>query len=274
VTGIAYVEDSGSGYPILCLHGHPGRGSSMRVFSDRLGSTYRAIAPDLRGYGRSQVREPFVMGDHLDDLLALLDRLQVEKCLLLGWSLGGILGIELALRHPERFSGLVLIATAARPRSTHPRIAPQDLFYTGIAGGLNWLFPGWSWNIEQFGKRSLFRYLVRQQTPDTYRYLAAEGVPAYLQTSRHAQRALDTAIREGYDRNADLAHLRLPCLLLTGTEDRHICAASSRATAEALPDCTWHAYPKTAHLFPWEIPARATDDLLAWIAARPEVVGR
>ena len=51
------------------------------------------------------------MRDHLSDLKALLDRLEIERCLLLGWSLGGILALELALLYPDRFSGLILIAS-------------------------------------------------------------------------------------------------------------------------------------------------------------------
>ncbi|ERN41406.1 putative hydrolase or acyltransferase (alpha/beta hydrolase superfamily) [Rubidibacter lacunae KORDI 51-2] len=270
---IAHVETAGAGYPILCLHGHPGRGRSMGVFVEHLAPRYRTIAPDLRGYGRSQVSAPFVMHDHLDDLTALLDRLDIERCLLVGWSLGGILALESILAQPQRFSGTILVASAARPRGTHPPISKLDLLYTGIAGVLNWLKPGWEWNIQQFGQRSLFRYLVQQHTPATYRYLAEEGVAAYLQTSRHAQQALDRAIRAGYDRSANLNRIEVPCLVLMGAEDRHIAAAASRATADLLPDCQWCCYPDTAHLFPWEVPVRVLDDVDAWLHARPDVVG-
>jgi len=260
-----------SGFPVLCLHGHPGRGSCLDVFAEFLAPRFRTLAPDLRGYGRSGGRQPFAMEDHLTDLEALLDREGIERCLLLGWSLGGILALELALRQPERYSGLILIASAARPRGTHPPISTADLFWTGAAALLNVLHPGWAWNIETCGRRSLFRYLLGQQTPAAYGYLAAEAVPAYLQTSRAASQALNRALRAGYDRREALAQIQVPALVLAGECDRHISAASSQETAECLPQATWHCYPEVAHLFPWEIPARVCADIDTWLQAHPQV---
>lgn len=262
------VEIQGEGYPILCLHGHPGSARSLSVFSRHLSQRFQTLAPDLRGYGKSRPQGNFEMGDHLKDLQNLLDSRNIDNCLLLGWSLGGILALELALSHPQRFSGLILIASAARPWSNHPPVTWQDLFYTGVAGVLNALKPGWQWNIETFGKRSLFRYLLHRQTPLAYQHLATEGVPAFLQTSAAAHRALARSLQKGYDRLGDLHKLEMPCLVMAGSEDRHITIDSSRETAERLQDCHWQPYPNTAHLFPWEIPDRVLQDIDAWLIDR------
>ena len=259
------VEIKGQGLPILCLHGHPGSSQTMSVFTDRLQQKYQTIAPDLRGYGNSSAQADFEMKDHLDDLATLLDRLNIDRCLLLGWSLGGILALELALKYPQRFEGLILIASAAYPRSSHPPVAWQDLLYTGIGGIVNYLIPGWQWNIETFGKRSLFRYLIYQQTPTPYQYLAKEGVSAYLKTSKAAEKAINKAIAQGYNRQEDIKTLDLPSLVLAGAEDRHITAISSHETAQALQNCQWKCYEDTAHLFPWEIPDRVLRDIDLWL---------
>jgi proline iminopeptidase len=206
------------------------------------------------------------MREHLLDLETLLDQHQINNCLILGWSLGGILAMELALRCPHRVAGLILIASAARPRSSHPPITWQDNLYTGLAGILNWWFPSWQWNIDTFGKRSLFRYLIQQHTPTAYHYLATEAVPAYLQTSQAATRALNLALRDGYNLLPDLPQIQCPCLVLAGAEDRHITSESSRETALQLQDAVWHCYPNTAHLFPWEIPDLVLADINQWIA--------
>lgn len=256
----------GKGSPILCLHGHPGSGRSMSVFTQHLGQRFRVIAPDLRGYGSSRTTQDFAMIEHLADLEALLDQQQIERCLVLGWSLGGILAMELALKFPQRVSGLILIATAARPRGNHPPISWIDNLYTGIAGLLNWAQPGWEWNIETFGKRSLFRYLIQQHTPRAYQYIAEEAIAAYLQTSPPATRALNTALRQGYNRLVELPQIQCPTLVLAGAEDRHITAASSQETAELLPNCRWRCYPNVAHLFPWEIPDQVLQDIDQWLA--------
>lgn len=265
------VTRHGTGFPVLCLHGHPGRGRSLDVLATALAARFTTIAPDLRGYGRSRTGQPFAMTDHLDDLEALLDREGIGRCLLLGWSLGGILALELILRQPQRYSGLILIASAARPRSDHPPISTADLLWTGAAALLNTVRPGWRWNIETCGRRSLFRYLLGQQTPSAYRYLAAEAVPAYFQTSRVATQALDRALKQGYDRRPVLPQLQVPALVLAGARDRHISAAASQETADLLPQATWHCYPEAAHLFPWEVPARVRTDLEAWLQAHPQV---
>ncbi len=266
------VLRQGKGFPILCLHGHPGLGSSMSVFTNHLSQRFQTFAPDLRGYGNSRINGNFSMEDHLTDLEALLDRFQIQHCLVLGWSLGGILAMELALRLPERVTGLILIATAARPRGNHPPISWQDNFYTGLASIVNRVQPGWEWNIETFGKRSLYRYLIGQHTPGAYRYLALEAMSAYLQTSAAATRALNTALRAGYNRLEDLQQIHCPSLMLAGAGDRHITAESSLETAHHLKDCQWHCYPNTAHLFPWEIPERVLRDIDSWLDSHPQVV--
>lgn len=263
-----YVK--GEGFPILCLHGHPGSGYCMSVFTEHLSKRFQTIAPDLRGYGNSRTSTPFEMTDHILDLAALLDRFQINQCLVIGWSLGGILALELAIRYPQRIAGLIILASAAKPRGSHPAISWQDNLYTGLAGIINWAIPGWQWNIDTFGKRSLFRYLINQHTATPYRYLAAAGTPAYLQTSSAATKALNTALRAGYDRLHHLAEIQCPCLVLSGEGDRHITAQSSLETARHLHDCQWQCYPNTAHLFPWEIPDRVLADIDRWIDAFPQ----
>lgn len=259
------IEIKGEGFPILCLHGHPGSGQCMSVFTDFLSRRFQTLTPDLRGYGRSRASQSFQMGDHLIDLENSLDQLNIRHCLILGWSLGGILAMELALKFPQRVRGLILVATAAYPVGNHPPITWLDYFYTGLAGIVNWFVPGWDWNINTFGKRSLFRYLIQRHTPAAYQYLAREAVPAYLQTSRYATQALSQALRARYNRQGDLAQIRCPCLVLAGAEDRHITAASSQATAQHLPNAQFYCYPQTAHLFPWEIPDRVRDDIENWL---------
>ncbi|MEL6856531.1 MAG: alpha/beta hydrolase, partial [Cyanobacteria bacterium J06607_13] len=103
------------------------------------------------------------------------------------------------------------------------------------------------------------------------RYLARQGAPAFLQTSKHAEAALYRAIRAGYNRVPDLSGLAVPSLMLCGECDRHITAASSLETARALPHCEVRCYPNTAHLFPWEIPERVNGDIREWLVSQQMV---
>lgn len=261
------VSIRGSGFPILCLHGHPGSAECMAVFTDHLaGRNWQTIAPDLRGYGASKSSRPFTMTQHIEDLEQLIDHLHLEKLVILGWSLGGILALELALKLPDRVSGLILLGTAAHPWGDHPRITWGDYFYTVIAGLLNKILPGQMWHIEYFGKKSLFRYLIKQHTPTPYGFLATAGVNAYLKTSYYATQALNQALKGGYNRLSVVKQIACPTLVLAGQGDRHITAGASRQTADEIGQSEWCCYPNTAHLFPWEIPDMVLRDIDNWLA--------
>ncbi|MEM7066242.1 MAG: alpha/beta hydrolase [Cyanobacteria bacterium P01_B01_bin.77] len=258
------IEHRGQGMPILCLHGHPGTGRCMRVFTDALAPDFKTLAPDLRGYGRSRATSPFTMEQHLEDLSGLLSQLD-QPCLILGWSLGGILAMELALQHPKQIAGLILLSTAAKPVGRHPTITWQDNVMTGIAGVLNWLVPGWPWNISTFGQRSLFRYLVSQHSVQAYCRIAQEGTPAFIQTSALANRALNNALKQGYNRLDELYRIHQPCLMLAASNDVHITPEASRETAVTLPNCEWVLYNNVAHLMPWEIGEQLCGDIRHWL---------
>lgn len=258
------VERCGQGRPVLCLHGHPGTGRCMTVFTQYLSGYFHTLAPDLRGYGRSRISQPFTMEQHLEDLSWLLETLD-QPCLVLGWSLGGILAMELALMHPDKIAGLMLVSTAAKPVGRHPAITWQDNLLTGIAGVINWLNPGWPWNISTFGQRSLFRYLLSQHTSQAYWHLAQEGTPAFLQTSVWANRALGAALRQGYNRLEELHRIDHPCLMMAAANDVHITPEASKETATALPNCEWHLYDNVAHLMPWEIGHQICSDMGQWL---------
>lgn len=259
------IEERGNGIPILCLHGHPGSAKCMRVFTEPLARQYRTIAPDLRGYSRSWTQQRFRMTDHLEDLDRLLSTQNIERCFILGWSLGGILAMELALRHPDKIAGLVLIATAAYPKSCLPIPSKQELLATLAAGVVNIVFPGWRWNIQTFGQHSILKYLLSQHTPESYRFLAKFATSAVLGTSPAAHQALSDAIRQGYNRLPDIATIKCPCLVLAGEHDRHITLESSKSTAEVLPNSQWICYPNTSHLLPWEIAKQINQDISDWL---------
>jgi len=267
-----HYEIKGQGFPILCLHGHPGNSQAMAVFTDHLSHHYQTITPDLRGYGKSKAPGDFAMIDHLEDLTNLLEEQRINSCLVLGWSLGGILGLELALHSPDRIRGMILVATAAKPRGSHPPISWQDNLYTAIAALVNIIYPGWLWNIETFGKRSLFRYLIQQHSEEAYQWIAKAAVPAYLQTSPQAKKALITAMRQGYDRLPQLQKITCPCLVLSAEGDRHITAASSEETAAHLPCAQSYCYAHAAHLFPWELAPQVLRDIDKWLAAHTGIV--
>jgi pimeloyl-ACP methyl ester carboxylesterase len=108
VNGIhLYYAVYGEGEPLLLLHGGLGHsdvwGAQIPAFAER----YKVIAVDSRGHGRStRDDQPFGYDLMADDVVALLDTLGIEKASIVGWSDGGIIGLDIAIRHPQRLDKL------------------------------------------------------------------------------------------------------------------------------------------------------------------------
>jgi len=93
---------------VLVLHGFTGHAWQADFTARRIADRYRVIALDQRGHGDSDRAEVYGARPMADDVIAVLDALGVPKCVLVGHSLGGIVGVCAVALHPDRFTGLVL----------------------------------------------------------------------------------------------------------------------------------------------------------------------
>jgi len=103
--------------PLVLLHGwlYDGFATWHRVAPD-LAASHRLVIPDLRNHGKSdRIRSRFDVGETADEMAVLLDRLDLADVPIVGYSMGGMVAQELAMRHPGRAERLVLAATAAAP---------------------------------------------------------------------------------------------------------------------------------------------------------------
>jgi pimeloyl-ACP methyl ester carboxylesterase len=105
-----YYETYGSGRPVLVLHGGSGFIELMHYQIRSLAERRFVVAPDLRAHGRSTDSDaPLSYALMADDMLKLLDKLEIDRTDVVGWSDGGIIGLDLAMNHPERVGRLVTI---------------------------------------------------------------------------------------------------------------------------------------------------------------------
>lgn len=107
-TRVAY-DVSGSGSDVFFVHGWAGSRAHWNSAKDFLRG-YRMIAPDLYGFGESdEPKREVTIEDHVELILSLMDLLGVERCIVVGHSMGGLIAAQLASYHPERVNGLVLV---------------------------------------------------------------------------------------------------------------------------------------------------------------------
>jgi pimeloyl-ACP methyl ester carboxylesterase len=108
-----YYEVSGSGEPLVVLHGAYMNIPSMGAIIPRLARTHRVYALELQGHGRTtDIDRPITYQNLADDVAAFMDAVGLKKADVFGYSMGAIAGLQLAIRHPAKVNKLVFAAGA------------------------------------------------------------------------------------------------------------------------------------------------------------------
>lgn len=130
VNGIQmYYAVYGTGDPILLIHGGLGHADIWAHQVAELSKTHKVIVADSRGHGRStRTEEPYGYDLMASDYLALLDFLKIDKTALVGWSDGGIIGIDIAMSHPERLTKLFAHAANVTVDGVDPAVMTNKTF--------------------------------------------------------------------------------------------------------------------------------------------------
>jgi 3-oxoadipate enol-lactonase len=119
-----YYEEQGAGFPVFLLHGFPLDHTTWDKVTESLKSKARVILPDLRGLGKSPVVDGvYQMREMAEDIVALMDKLKIEKAILVGHSMGGYVSLAFAHAYPHRLAGLGLVCTQAANDSPEKRQA-------------------------------------------------------------------------------------------------------------------------------------------------------
>jgi 3-oxoadipate enol-lactonase len=114
-------DDVGAGPCVVLIHGHPFDRSLWQPQVAVLATRFRVVAPDLRGFGASPVTPHLVtLREYAEDVEELLAGLGVERAAVVGLSMGGLVAMDLATTHPERWWALGLVTTTAQP------VTPQE----------------------------------------------------------------------------------------------------------------------------------------------------
>lgn len=244
------VHEVGDGEPVLLLHAW---GETHRVF-DRLApllaSTLHLVVPDQRGVGESEKPpEGYALHDAVDDVIALLDALELDACWLVGTSSGGYLAQQVAVDHPERVRGLVLVGAPSNLRqpipvslvdlmsSFHDPVTRDDVVALNASFPLHAPVPG-SFLEDQVS--------AAQSIPKGIWRAAIEGLCAAVPP---IQRGPVTA----------------PTLILSGAEEDVLPAEQACELLAAIPGSRLVTYGGTGHLVLWEQPERVALDVSVFV---------
>lgn len=234
-------DDRGAGPAILFLHGYP---FDRTLWRHQLGAFegWRALAPDLRGLGRSDAPDlGYSMATYTEDLIALLDAVGVDDVVLCGLSMGGYVAFEFLRQHRPRVRGLVLVDTRAGADSAEGRKGRETAMADLRDGGPPLI-------AEQMLPR-----LLGSKASDSLR----EDVRAMMASAPAAgvHGAL-AAMRDRADSTDLLSTLAgLPTLVIVGAEDRLTPPRDAEAMAKAIPGGRLALIPDAGHLAPLEQPA-------------------
>lgn len=246
VNGISLaVHDEGSGPPILFVHGFPLSHSMWRNQLEAFSSNHRVIAPDLRGFGESDVTEGTVtMEQHADDLAGLLDELNVdEPVVLCGLSMGGYIAWQFQQKFPERLRALILCDTRAVADTpdgveNRKRLAKM-VAENGSAAVASAMLPN----------------LFSSATADRDQSAIDELRQTIDATSPQGIAAASLGMAERPDVTPLLPTIETPSLLIVGEDDGISPPEEMRSIAVAMPNAAVFEVPNAGHMSPLENPA-------------------
>jgi len=246
-----HYEEYGKGAPVLLVHG---LGSSTRDWEyqiPELAAHYRVIALDIRGHGRSdKPRERYSIAGFAEDVRALIEHLGLDRVHLVGISMGGMIGFQLGVDHPELLKSLCIVNSGPEVKAKSP------LEYLEIAKrwGLSRLF-----SLETIAK-VLGNLLFPKPEQAELRRKIEERWP---QNDKRAYLAsLDAII--GWGVRERLARITCPTLVITADHD-YTPIAQKEAYVKEMPDARLLVIEDSRHATPLDQPQRFNSSLLAFL---------
>ena len=252
-------EDVGAGSPVVLLHGWSLSSAVFEPEASLLARHRRVIAPDLRGHGRSPAG-PSSLADFARDVAALVDRLGLERAVLVGWSLGAQVALAALPLVRPRLSALVLVA--GTPRFTQGEGWPHGLPPQAVEVLAH--------RVRRDPARAMARFFdgmfAEGELDDAARArLRALRAAIPLPDPAAALSGLELLARE--DLRGALAAVDLPVLLVHGERDPICPPAASRAMAAAIPAARLAVLPGAGHAPFLARPGALADAVLSFTAA-------
>jgi pimeloyl-ACP methyl ester carboxylesterase len=188
-----YYEIHGAGRPLILLHGGVG---AIEMFGEVLGllaEGRQVIAVDLQAHGRTaDIDRPFSFESMADDVAALIEHLGFERADVMGYSLGGGVALQTAIRHPEVVRKLVVVSTPFK----------RDGWYPEVLAGMGQMGPEAAEPMKQTPMYQLYASVAPK--PEDWPVLLTK---------------LGELLRKDYDLSDEVAKSETPTMIVVGDAD-------------------------------------------------------
>ncbi len=259
------VEVAGNGAPLVLLHGFTGSAESWESLIPAFAARYRTVAIDFLGHGRSDAPadpDRYRVEHAAQDVLAVLEELKIARAGILGYSMGGRLGLFLATVAPEQITALIVESASAGIRDAALR-GERMARDTALAGEIE--RDGVAAFVDRWERLPLFATQSRLPTA-TRDALRAHRLA-------HSARGLANSLR-GMSQGAQpslwdrLPSLSVPALLLVGALDAAYCTVG-REMSRLIPAARLVIAPDAGHTVHLEQPEIFQRTVLEFLAAAP-----
>jgi pimeloyl-ACP methyl ester carboxylesterase len=253
--------DQGSGPPILLVHAFPLDHSMWDAQIAALASRYRVIAPDLRGFGQSEVSEGTVtMEQFADDMAGLLDGLGVTAPVVYcGLSMGGYIGWQFYRKYPSRVRAMILCDTRAIADTPEIRTTRKETIDSVLREG------------PEPVAQSMIPKLLTPSTLVSHPELAAGVHRVIVANDPRGIAAAARGMCERPDCTDLLPVIRCPCLIVVGKFDAISTLEEMWSIAAKIPGAKLVTIAGAAHLTPVEQPAYTTAAIESFLASLESV---
>jgi 3-oxoadipate enol-lactonase len=248
------IVEAGSGPAVLLIHGLGWDHSLWNPTVERLSASYRVIAADTRGHGKSDKPDgPYDMAMFARDYAALADALGLSGLCVIGLSQGGMVAQRLALLRPDLVAALVLISTSCK---SHPSL--RDNMEMRIAA------------LDRRGPESAAKIAAESIFSPGWRDGNAAALARFVAwRSGMPMAPLNAATRALYDfdLSGDLPSIKVPTLVVAGQEDALTPPKGMEEIAALIPGATYRSIANSGHMIPVEQPGPLDAIVRAFLAA-------
>ena len=224
------VNIQGEGYPLVLIHGLGCDNNQWKDEVQRLSKSYKTVALDCRGHGKSDKPDSYTLNDHVQDVLSLLDRLEFPMTNLYGVSMGSYIAQGVAIKQPHRIQKLILTAPKSNGLTSSTQRFIQE--HAKELAGLN-----------KQEKRMIF-----------YKHIAYNSEtllknPEFLKSSLTPQQtAAANRALEGFDYLDELQNIRAETLVISGKYDGLNPPSEGKLCASLIPDATFIEMQYSGHI--------------------------